>query len=89
LASFQSPGTTPKFKLSWNKIVSGLTNDWKTAFKHFGGRLSGPAGLEIFKIWNWSHTSCSLMTMPDSSQGASGGTSGRSGSESKLDTDVR
>jgi hypothetical protein len=30
-----------------------------------------------------------LMTMPDSSQGASGGTSGRSGSESKLDTDVR
>ena len=27
------------------------------------------------------------MTMPDSSQGASGGTSGRSGSESMLDTD--
>jgi hypothetical protein len=51
------------------------TNDWKTAFKNLGRRLSGPAGLEIFKIWNWSHTSCSLMTMPDSSQGASGGTS--------------
>ena len=63
----QAPGTTPKFKLFWNKIVSGLTNDWKTAFKNLGGRLSGPAGLEI---WNWSYTSCSLMTMPDSSQGA-------------------
>jgi hypothetical protein len=50
LASFQSPGTTPKFKLFLNKIVSGLTYDWKTAFKNLGGRLSGPAGLEIFKI---------------------------------------
>jgi hypothetical protein len=29
------------------------------------------------------------MTIPDSSQGASGGTSGRSGSESMLDTDVK
>jgi hypothetical protein len=43
-------GKGPKFKLFGNKIVSGLTNDWKTAFKNLGGRLSGPAGLEIFKI---------------------------------------
>ena len=61
----------------------------KQLFKNLGRRLSGVAGLEIFKIWNWSHTSCSLMTIPDSSQGASGGTSGRSGSESMLDTDVK
>ena len=41
-----------------------------------GANLSGPGGLFIFKIWNWSITSCSVITMSDSSEGDSGGYQG-------------
>jgi hypothetical protein len=43
----------PNYLLRYNILSddqSGFTNDWKTALKNLGRRLSGPAGLEIFKI---------------------------------------
>jgi hypothetical protein len=40
---------------------------------NLGANVSGPGGLFIFKIWNWPITSCSVITMSDSSQDDSGG----------------
>jgi hypothetical protein len=68
------------YHLSFQKSLNFgvVPGDWKPAnvspiYKGKGGSYNA---------------SCSLMTMPDSSQGASG-RSGRSGSESMLDTDVK
>ena len=76
LALFQSLGTCPSCIVLLNMIDIGITSDGKIALINLGANLSGPGGLFLFKIWNWSITSCSIITMSDSSQGDSGADQG-------------
>jgi hypothetical protein len=61
LALFPWLGTCPSCIVLLNMIEIGITSDGKIALINYG------VNLFIFKIWNWSITSCSVITMSDSS----------------------
>jgi hypothetical protein len=44
-----------------NNNVRGETRHWETLRKILGATPSGPLGLELFSISNWSFTSCSVI----------------------------
>ena len=58
---FQIYGSCPHCNDWLNNNVRGETRHWETLRKILGATPSGPLGLELFSISNWSFTSCSVI----------------------------
>jgi hypothetical protein len=62
---FQIYGSCPHCNDWLNNNVRGETRHWETLRKILGATPSGPLGLELFSISNWSFTSCSVINNQD------------------------